>query len=53
MKHVMIAGATGYLGQFLVVLKDRGIVAVRQIRSSSHEGFKDNLGNFVALVRAL
>lgn len=45
--------AKGYLGQFLVVLPGRGLVAVRQIRSGSHQGHADGFGNFIAMVRAL
>ena len=46
--------ANGYLGQYLVVLNQPRLVAVRQIRSANHGGeFNDNLPNFQRLVQAL
>ncbi len=45
--------ANGYLGQYLVILKDRAIVAVRQIRFSSHKEEEDNFGKFISMVKAL
>lgn len=45
--------ANGYLGQHLVVLRDRGIVAVRLIRPERHTDPEHSFSEFVEMVREL
>ena len=45
--------AIGYLGQMLLILPEENLVAVRQIRTSSHESPEDGFSEFAQMVRTL
>jgi CubicO group peptidase (beta-lactamase class C family) len=45
--------ARGYLGQYLLVLPEERLIAVRQIRSDRHKDESDSFPEFYELVRAL
>lgn len=45
--------ANGYLGQYLIVIPEHRLVAVRQIRRGSHREPEDGFPDFSARVRAL